>query len=305
MRFVKFVLIFLLIVTSFLVVSASLAYFLVPKLQQDVAILVLGKGGKGHTAPNLTDTIMLAILNKDKQKTSIISLPRDIWIPEIRSKLNTAYHYGGFKMAGDSVTGVTGQPINYTVVVDFSLFKDLVDSLGGITVEVDNSFVDEKYPIAGLENDLCDGDRLYKCRYETLQFARGMQYMDGELALKFVRSRNAEGDEGTDLAREKRQQKVISAIKDKVLSKEFIFDYTKINALYNIFITHIETDMDQKTMIAIARFFVESKLNINFLNIPDDILVVSQNDKKYDRQYVFVPKSGSWKELQEWLNQKI
>lgn len=303
MRFVKFVLMFFIIFTVVAIVGVSYAYYKLPKFENSVSILVLGKGGEGHTAPNLTDTIMLAVLNK--QKTSVISLPRDIWVSEIRAKLNTAYHYGGFKMARDSVTSITAHPINYTVVVDFSLFTDLIDALGGINVDVENSFMDEKYPIAGLENDLCKGDRLYKCRYETLNFSKGLQHMDGGLALKFVRSRNAIGDEGTDLAREKRQQQVISAVKEKVVSKEVLLDMDKLQNLYNVFTSHIETDIDQKTMIKIARFIVESKFNINFLNIPDDILVVSQNDKKYDKQYVFVPKSGTWKELQEWIQREI
>lgn len=305
MRFIKFTLLFFAIAVVLTVLLVSIRYSLIPRIDTPISILVLGKGGEGHTGPNLTDTIMVAHINKDAKKTTILSLPRDIWVPEIRAKLNTAYHYGGFEMAGDSVYSITNIPVTNTIVIDFSLFKDVVDSIGGIKVDVENSFVDEKYPIAGLENDLCNGDKLYKCRYEILTFNQGHQIMDGETALKFVRSRNSNGDEGTDLARENRQQKVISAIKDKVLSKGFIFDYKKINALYNIFIAHIETDVDQKKMIAIARFFVESKLDTNFLSIPEDILVVSQNDKKYDRQYVFVPKSGSWKELQEWIQKEI
>lgn len=279
----------------------TLSSCLIPKIDSPMSILILGKGGEGHTAPNLTDTIMIANLNNNLQKISILSLPRDIWINEIRAKLNTAYHYGGFKMAGDSIASITAQKIKYTVIVDFSLFRDFIDSIGGINVDVENSFLDEKYPIAGLENDLCSGDRLYKCRYEKLQFTKGIQHMDGELALKFVRSRNAVGDEGTDLAREKRQQKVVAAIKEKLLSKEIIFNIGRIKSLYDIFNSHIETDMDTKTMIRIARFGIESKFNINFLSIPDNILIVSQNNKKYDKQYVFIPKSGSWKEFQEWI----
>ena len=218
MRVLKFALAFLvtlviLFISSLLILNSSF-----PKIENSISILVLGKGGEGHTAPNLTDTIILSYLNIENNSVNFLSLPRDIWIPEIRAKLNSAYHYGGFKMAGDSVTSITGLPINYTVVIDFSLFKDLIDNVGGIKVHVENSFTDEKYPIEGKENDLCDGDRLYRCRYETLQFTQGEQNMNGELALKYVRSRNASGDEGTDIAREKRQQKVIEAIKEKILS---------------------------------------------------------------------------------------
>lgn len=280
-------------------------YYLVPKIETPVSILILGKGGEGHTAPDLTDTVMLTNLNVSSQKTSIISLPRDIWITEIRAKLNTAYHYGGFTMAKNSITSITGLPINYVIVVDFSLFKDLIDSIGGINVEIENTFVDEKYPIAGLENDLCNGDKLYRCRYETLRFTQGGQLMDGNLALKFVRSRNAEGDEGTDIAREKRQQQVISAIKEKVLSRSVVLSPQKIKLLYEVFMSHIETDIDKKTVLRLFRFSIESRLNLNFLTIPEDMLVISQNNKKYDKQYVFIPKSGSWKELQEWISKAI
>lgn len=305
MRILKFVLIFFVV----LVLSSSLALYLfvqkIPIIKSNQAILVLGKGGEGHTAPNLTDTIMVAYINKDDKKTTILSLPRDIWIPEIKAKLNTAYHYGGFKMASDGVYSVTNIPVTNTVVIDFSLFKDVIDSMGGISVDVENAFVDEKYPIAGLENGLCNGDKLYRCRYETLTINKGEQIMNGETALKFVRSRNAKGDEGTDLAREKRQQKVIAAIKNKVLSKDVLLHPETVEKIYEVFISHTETDIDAQNALALMRFVVESKANISFLSIPEDMTKVSQNDKKYDKQYVFLPASGNWKEFQEWLSKSL
>ncbi len=307
-RFLKFLKFFSIFSIIFLVIGLSIVYGFYYKNQQitkPTAILVLGKGGEGHTAPNLTDTIMLVNFNNSSKKINILSLPRDIWITEIRAKLNSAYHYGGFKMATDSVKSITGVPADYTVVVDFSLFKDLIDSIGGIAVNVTSSFVDEKYPIAGLENDLCNGDKTFKCRYETLSFLAGKQNMSGDLALKFVRSRNAVGDEGTDLARELRQQAVISAIKEKLLSREVFLNPKTIKKLYEVFTSHIETDLDKNTTIALLRFSIESKFNINFLSIPEETLKISQGEAKYDKQYVFVPKSGTWKELQEWVKQKI
>ena len=305
MRVLKFALAFLvtlviLFISSLLILNSSF-----PKIENSISILVLGKGGEGHTAPNLTDTIILSYLNIENNSVNFLSLPRDIWIPEIRAKLNSAYHYGGFKMAGDSVTSITGLPINYTVVIDFSLFKDLIDNVGGIKVHVENSFTDEKYPIEGKENDLCDGDRLYRCRYETLQFTQGEQNMNGELALKYVRSRNASGDEGTDIAREKRQQKVIEAIKEKILSKDVILNPSVLRKLYEITISHLETDIDINTLYSLARFVFEAREHITFLNIPDEMIEISQNNKKHDYQYVFVPKSGSWKEVQEWITSQV
>lgn len=305
MRLIKFVLWFFAIVFVLCISLFTIGYSQLPRLQQDVAILVFGKGGEGHTAPNLTDTIMLVNLSSGSKKITTFSLPRDIWIPAIRAKLNTAYHYGGFEMAGESVFTVTGIRPNFYVVIDFSLFKDLVNSIGGIDVTVESSFVDEKYPIEGKENDLCGGDKLYKCRYETIRFTEGLQLMDGETALKFVRSRNAIGDEGTDLAREARQQKVIEAIKNKLLSSEVLGKPKVIQKLYEVVMSHIETNIDNTVAISIARFILESRNNIKFLSIPEEFIKISQNDKKYDFQYVFLPVSGGWKEFQEWITFQI
>lgn len=305
MKLLKFVGLFSILLIVLSVFLYAITYTLLPKIEVPTSILLLGKGGEGHTAPNLTDTIMVAYLNKDSNKVSILSLPRDIWIPEIRAKLNTAYHYGGFEMAKNSVASITGQQINYTAVIDFSLFKDLIDSIGGIDVVVENDFTDEKYPLEGRENDLCNGDKLFKCRYETIQFTKGEQKMDGELALKFVRSRNADGDEGTDLAREKRQQKVIEAVKEKLLSSDVILNPNTIKKIYDMAISHTETDINIKDGLSIVRFMFESRENISFSSIPEDMLIVSQNDNKYDRQYVFLPASGTWNEFQEWIKNKI
>lgn len=305
MRVVKFLLIFLIL----FIITSSLAliytYYSIPKIESTTSILVLGTGGEGHTAPDLTDTIMQVVLNPATSKISVLSLPRDIWIPEIRAKINTAYHYGQFKMAGDSVLSITGVPVNYTLLVDFSVFKDLINSIGGIDVDVVNSFTDQKYPVTGKENDLCDGDKTYACRYETLTFTKGMQTMDGELALKFVRSRNSTGDEGTDIAREKRQQKVVMALKEKILSGGVIFNPRVIKSLYTAFATNIKTDIDLKTAASFARYMVLTKANINYLSIPEEMLKISTNNIKYDKQYVFIPTSGTWKEFQEWISKSL
>lgn len=275
------------------------------------SILILGKGGEGHTAPDLTDTIMVAYLNINERKVTFVSFPRDIWIPEMRAKLNSSYYWGkqkggnGFDLASSNIESITDIPVNYSLTVDFSVFRDVIDAIGGIEVQVDNSFVDEKYPISGKENDLCSGDKLYKCRYETVKFDKGNQKMDGETALKFVRSRNAQGDEGTDLARERRQQKVIAAIKNKVLSSDVLLNKNILTNLYEIAVNHIETNIDQNSILGLGKLIFLSRNDIKFLSIPEDQLIVSQNDKRHDYQYVFVPKGGNWEEFQKWLKGSI
>lgn len=273
-----------------------------------VNVLLLGKGGAGHEAPDLTDTIIFASLTDEK--INLVSLPRDIWVAEIRAKLNSAYYWGkqkqeGFGIVDDSVTKILGQPVNYNLVVDFSIFKNVVDAIGGIEVNVQNSFVDEKYPIEGKENDPCDGDRLYKCRYETVTFEKGMQKMDGQEALKFVRSRNAEGDEGTDLAREARQQLVIGAIQRRIFSPQVYLNPRKLSHLWKNVLSSIETDISLKDAGGIVGKIFVSNEKVMSLVIPENMFENPPISPRYDNQYVFIPKSGDWDQIQKWLLERI
>jgi LCP family protein required for cell wall assembly len=102
---------------------------------------------------------------------TIISLPRDIWIPALRAKLNSVYYWGNQKEEGGGlplsksvVEEIVGQPVEYGIVIDFEGFQEIIDVLGGVEVNVERSFTDERFPIEGKENDECEGDPEYKCR---------------------------------------------------------------------------------------------------------------------------------------------
>lgn len=270
-------------------------------------ILILGKGGGGHEAPDLTDTIIFASVSH-KGGISLVSLPRDIWVPELRAKLNSTYYWGnqrqeggGLVLAKSTVEEIVEEPVHYGLVLDFSAFKDVVDVLGGIEVEVENSFTDERYPIPGKENDECKGDPEYRCRYETISFEKGAQTMDGDTALKFVRSRNAEGDEGTDIARAKRQQKVISAIQDKIFSPSVIFSPSKVKKLLAISRETVETDVDSAAGAIFARRLLQSRNNINSYTLDGGYLENPSISQRYDNLYVFVPIAGNWSDVHDWI----
>ena len=137
----------------------------VNSLNNRTNVLVLGKAGEGHIAPDLTDTIMLASFDhKSPQSITLIALPRDIWIDDLRTKLNSVYYWGkekqelggGLILAKSSIEEIVGIPVHYAVVIDFSGFTKVIDAIGGIDVDVQRSFIDKKYPIPGKENDECD-----------------------------------------------------------------------------------------------------------------------------------------------------
>lgn len=281
-------------------------------------ILVMGKAGGSHDGPDLTDTMLLVSVGLSTKDIAMVSIPRDIWIPEIRSKINSAYYWGdkitpyfdnskntGGKIAfAKSITEeVVGTPINYGVVIDFSGFKDVIDALGGIVVNVQNSFTDTLYPIAGRENDLCNGDPTLACRYETVTFNAGSQTMNGDTALIFVRSRHAEGIEGTDIAREARQQLVIDAIKAKITNPKIFLSPRVDLALLSVVQKYVQTDIDTPTAAILARKAVEDRKNINQYLIPDNLLVNPPISKAYDQQYVFIPAAGNgnWSEINKWF----
>ncbi|OGM09536.1 hypothetical protein A2159_00075 [Candidatus Woesebacteria bacterium RBG_13_34_9] len=271
-------------------------------------ILILGKGGGGHEAPDLTDTIILVSVNHKDNSIHTISLPRDIWIKDLRTKLNSIYYWGnqksdggGLALAKAVVEEVTGQPVYYAVVLDFSSFKEIIDIIGGVNVNVVEGFTDEKFPITGKENDLCEGDKEYKCRYETISFEEGWQYMNGDMALKFVRSRNAEGDEGTDFAREKRQQLILSSIKQKILSKEILLSPKTLISLKNYILQKTETDVTASEAAILARWILAAGNKVSSTVLPEDLLERPSYSPKYDNLYVFVPRSGNWDKVYEWV----
>jgi LCP family protein required for cell wall assembly len=273
-----------------------------------VNVLILGKGGAGHDAPELTDTLIFTSVSLEKPKISLVSLPRDIWIGALRAKLNSAYYWGnqkqpggGLVLAKSTTEEIVGEPVHYGLVIDFSGFKRVVDAVGGIELEVENAFTDERYPIVGRENDDCGGDPEFQCRYETLHFDQGRKMMDGETALKFVRSRNAEGDEGTDLDRAARQQKVIAALKNKVLSKDVLLNPKKLKALKEATAASVETDLKGSELAVVARAFFNARNNLVSHALPEDLLVVPPSLPQYDYLYIFVPAKGEWSEVHAWI----
>lgn len=271
--------------------------------QGRVNILILGKAGGNYAGADLTDTMILVSISLIKPSVVFISIPRDIWISEIRAKINSAYYYGGVDLSRSLAEEVLGVDVQYSLVVDFSGFEKVINALGGIDVYVENSFSDSKYPIAGRENDMCGGDPEYKCRYETLTFESGWQHMNGKTALKFVRSRNASGAEGTDIAREARQQKVITAIKNKVLSPQTLLHPGTLIQAWNISKEFIQTDiLEASAWAVIARRVFEARNSISSNLVPEDLLYHPPESKKYDYQYVFVPVGGSWDNLHRWVS---
>jgi LCP family protein required for cell wall assembly len=264
-------------------------------------ILILGIGGAGHEGSLLTDSMLFVSIPHSSSPIVSISLPRDIWISSTKSKVNALFYYGGFPLVGREVSILVGEPIHYYVLLDFSSFRKIITLLGGIDVSVSQGFTDTQFPIEGKENDLCNGDLTYACRYETISFAPGIVHMDGDTALKYVRSRHSVGDEGTDFSRGRRQQEVIAALMEKFFSFQTLQKSEVLLELRDVLSESLVSTIPTSSYPVLARFAFDSRLQYTPLSFPEDMLFAPKNTSPYGNQYVLIPKSGNWDFLHQFL----
>ncbi len=203
-------------------------------------ILLLGTDERpDEGGPARTDTMILVSINPEDQTLGMLSMPRDLWVPipgqNISTKINTAYGLGeaqgyqggGAQLAKDTVSSFIGRPVDYFVRVNFDGFREIIDLIGGIDIEVASTIHDEEYPTADYG-------------VETFHLDAGMHHLDGETALKYARTRHTDDDYN----RARRQQEIIRAVADKVLSAGMISQLLpRVPQLLMTMQNSIETDI--------------------------------------------------------------
>ncbi len=258
-------------------------------------ILLMGIGGAGHEGPELTDTMIFTSIKPSTNDVSMLSIPRDMVVPMGDygwRKVNHANAYGESEEAGTgpdlavhTLEEVLAEPINYYVKIDFDSFEEVIDAIGGVDIYVERSFTDYSYPT---------DDYLT----QTLSFEAGWQHMDGETALQFARSRKGTNGEGSDFARAARQQKVITAAKDKLLSTSTLLNPGRLNNLVQIFNKNVDTNMSIWEMIRLAKLApnVESDKINHF--VLDDAPGSPLYSSTINGSYVLLPKRDDWSDVQ-------
>jgi LCP family protein required for cell wall assembly len=238
------------------------------------AFLLLGYGGGGHDGAYLTDSLMVAIVDPARKTVTLLSLPRDSWVPlstngktSMYQKINTAYAYaqdpsfstdqlskysgaqGPGTFASDTISSVLGIPIRYYVALDFQGFRDMIDAMGGVNVDVQNGFA-ARYPA----ND----DPSIDASWITVTFAPGMQHMNGERAIEFARARETIDDsgEGNDFARSRRQRLIIEAFKDRLFQPG---NFLHLPQLLGIASSHIDTNYAIPAIGGLTQFALDWK----------------------------------------------
>lgn len=211
-----------------------------------VNILLLGIDRReGEHGPWRTDTMIVATVDPKTKSAAMLTIPRDLYVPipapgAGENRINTANFYGdqtnypggGPALAKKTIEYNFAIPIHYYVLIDFNGFRKIIDALGGIDVNVPQAIDDPEYPTED-----------YGVMH--LQIPAGMQHMDGDMALKYARTRHTDSDFG----RSQRQMQVVLAARDKAL---------KINALAQApqllqqMQDTVETDMTPEQMLALA-----------------------------------------------------
>lgn len=222
--------------------------------------LLLGVGDKDHDGIDLTDTIMVVSMDPYKTKSAVmLSFPRDLYFMRSETmgsgRINELYRNRkhalrrdeGMDPATASITAlkelsaevgrVINMEIHHAVKVDFTAFVDIVDTLGGVDLDVPYDILDLEYPGPNYT-------------FDPFIINEGPQHLDGATALKYARSRHTTSDFG----RAVRQQQLLQALADKARTQGIASSPGKITSIFRILADHVETTMSLSEILGAAKF---------------------------------------------------
>lgn len=324
-----------------------------------VNILLLGMRGEGDAAGGLlADTIMVLSIHPkkddtDTSKASLISLPRDMYVQvpgrDEKRKINAVYALGEERSHGGGgiedmrtiVGQVTGLDIPYAATINFQGFKDLVNTIGGVTVHLDQPF-EEGIQFRGI-TARCDGVRftIFSGTYEEKRIQRkngtyyanpkrypmcfekmtadvtaelecggdfklpaGDNLLDGDKALCYSRARYT----SSDFDRARRQQEVIKLIKDKTLSLGTLTDFSKVSALLESLGKNVSTNMEAWEMKRLFDLYQKAgdagKINQKVLENSEEGLLYNPPQTK-ETGYILLPIGDNYDRIHELFQNSL
>ncbi|MDF2926394.1 MAG: transcriptional regulator [Paenibacillaceae bacterium] len=241
-----------------------------------ISLLVLGVDSRPKTGGLNTDVIMVATLNPETQSAAVVSIPRDTYIDSVKGMdANKANAFYANLMASSKATAQTkikqvfGSvlqiPVDYMVLINFNGFQDVVDALGGITVDVDMNM---RYV------DKADGT--------NINLKAGIQKLTGKQALDFVRyrkSNNGVTPDSSDMERNARQQKVVAEVLGKLKSGTGVI---KAGEIIDAVGNNITTDIPSTQLKDMIRTYIGiDQDKINYIHL----------EGEWKTPYVYVAES--------------
>jgi len=257
-------------------------------------ILLLGTDHatfSGRESSNRSDSIMLMRTDPAHDRIYYLSIPRDLYVPipgHGNDRINAAYQFGGPALTVRTLEALTDVKINHIAIVDFNRFRDLIDEIGGVTIDVPKPIWSNKFdcPFSAA-----------KCRtWNGWHFAKGSQHMNGKRALIYTRIRENRLDPGeNDLTRATRQQQVIQAISSKLASVGTFLDMPFIGG---DLMKPVATDMSAGDFIQLGwvRFRAGTSIHCRLGGDPEYVggnAVLSSSERNRDVLSMFLGTSAA------------
>ena len=296
----------------------------VPLKGQDtghVNILLAGNssGEAGHGGENLTDSIMLVSINTKEHTAFMLSIPRDLWVdvPGMGyGKINTTgaasafsesgYPKGGMGALEKTLSEDLGVPINYYALVNYSAFRDAVNSVGGIDVNIQSE----------------DQRGLYDPSFRAneggpLKLPNGVNHLNGQVALNLARARGdpyngvrgAYGFPNSDFDRTEHQRQMMLALKDKIISAKTLSNPVKIGELMDSIGNNVQTDFQLNELASLYYLMKDVKSsNIQSLSLNDaDGKNLLANYTAAGGQSALIPAAGvdDYSDIQKFINKTL
>lgn len=285
------------------------------KNKTNINFLILGLDERNDRLEKTetTDTIIFASLNLKDQKLKTISLPRDLWDYDLKTKINGIYPLSlessnSLKFIKESFSKILGQNIDYSIVITTNNLIDFVKTIKGVDVNLVNGFKDEKYPnpeyITNPKAPI----------YKTIEFKAGLNHLDESNITEFVRSRkSAETAQqgGTDIGRIERQQLLIEAIIAKVKSKKFISNFSNLTNLYNFWHKNIKSDFGDQQILDLVFLLQKKLMNFSLQKIELPIGLTAKDGIIYhpetfiNKQWVFIPSDPDFNQFHQFIFDSI
>jgi len=239
-----------------------------PAPDEPINILLLGSDTRLDEDATRTDAMIVVHINRKAGRISLLSIPRDLWvdIPGFgQARINAAYPIGerrlgkgyGGALAKETVGNLVGFPIHHFILVDFDGFQKVIDTIGGVEIDVPSPIDDPNFPTADY-------------RTVSVHFDAGLQRLDGQQALVYARTRHGDSDFG----RNQRQQQVLMAIFEQVRAQGILTQLGNIDEYTGALRDYVRTDLSRNDMLKLGRLAATFNAeNVQRYAITPDIVI--------------------------------
>lgn len=231
----------------------------------------------------LADSIILAAIDSARRRIALVSIPRDLFVNG--RKINEYNSLYGSEILKEKIEDITGLTVQKYFVMDFEAFATIIDALGGIDIYVEKPIYDKAFPDS-------NGN------YTAYSVEAGSHHMNGEEALKYARSRFST----SDFDRALRQQQIIRSIQERVVNFDFLNNLDKVSAIYNAITVGIDTDITVDDVVQYLQNYQHFTIQTGNVLSTANLLYSTYN---ISGQYILLPKSGDFREIQEFIQELI